>query len=965
MKCHLTFVLLAFVLKLHAQNTIGIPDITNYSKDVYAAGTQNRCIVQDKNGIIYFANQDGLLSFDGTYWKTYPLPNRTIVRSIAIGKDNRIYVGGQDDFGYFMPDKNGKLIFRSLKIYLSKKDFDCTDIWNTISFGNNVFFRSKEAIYQWDDYTVSVYPSSSGWQFLGTANNELIAQDADRILKFNNGLWQPFITGFKPSSRFILSSISPLTQDSAFVTTINTGFYILDGNHLSPFHFNAKDPFANQRVLTATTVGKDKIAIGTNLAGFYIISKKGDVIQNISRKEGLQINNILYLFEDTRKNLWIGLDNGIDFIAYNNAVKHIYPEQLNEGEGYTALIFQNSLYVGTSNGLYKVALTDKKDLSYCNGAFMPIADTKGSTFALFNINDRLLLGHHDGAFEVTGNTVKMIDSHSSYFNFVPYYSIQPSSLIIAGSANGLSLFNYKNNSFSLKSILPGFNEDAQYTAIDNNNIIWAAHPYRGIYRVDVTDTGKPKIKLYTEADGLPSHLNNHLFKIRNHIVIATEEGVYEYNAATDRFQPSGFYAPFFTDKNIRYLKEDQQGNIWFIEDENLGVIDFSESTPVVVHFPELNDKMVKGFEYVYPYDDQNIFVGSEKGFYHINYEQYRLNHYTAEVKISSVKAFGKTDSLLFGGYYGDVNTTLKQTSDRIPNLASKWNSLHFEYSLPFYESQRNIEYSYYLKNFDKEWSAWSKKAEKDYTNLPAGSYSFQVRAKDNLSGESAISSYQFIVLPAWYQTRLAYFVFALIGCLIIYLLYKMQRKVLERLQKKHEEEQRQLQYLHQLELEKSEKEIIKLKNEKLETELEYKNSELASTSMHLMQKGDLLENVKEELIRIKKSPPYNSANDVKRLIHVLKEQAKLDKEWEQFAIHFDYVHSGFLKILKEKYPNVSAHDLKLCAYLRMNLSSKEIAQLENISVRGVEISRYRLRKKLNIPTETHLFDFLMHVGYDD
>ena len=131
--------------------------------------------------------------------------------------------------------------------------------------------------------------------------------------------------------------------------------------------------------------------------------------------------------------------------------------------------------------------------------------------------------------------------------------------------------------------------------------------------------------------------------------------------------------------------------------------------------------------------------------------------------------------------------------------------------------------------------------------------------------------------------------------------------------------------------------------------------------MHLMQKGDLLENVKEELIRIKKSLPYNSADDVKKLIRVLKEQAKLDNEWEQFAIHFDYVHAGFLKILKEKYPNVSAHDLKLCAYLGMNLSSKEIAQLENISVRGVEISRYRLRKKLEIPTEMNLFDYLIGI----
>jgi ligand-binding sensor domain-containing protein len=958
-------ILLGFVSTAFTQNTIGIPDVINYSKDVYNAGTQNRCIVQDKNGIVYFANQEGLLSFDGTYWKTYTLPNKTIVRSLAIGEDNKIYAGGQDDFGYFSPDKNGKLVFTSLKTFLSKKDFNCTDIWNTVSFGNNIFFRSHEKIYQWDHYTVSVYPSASGWQYLGTSNNQLIAQDADNVLQFNNGLWQPFINNFKPSSKFIITGILPIGKDSALVTTINTGFYVLSNNHLTDFHFKNQNPFINQRVLTATCIGAGKIAVGTNLAGFYVINKDGEVIQNISRKEGLQINNILYLYQDTRKNLWIGLDNGIDFIAYNNAIKHIYPEKLNEGEGYTALIFKNNLYVGTSNGLYKVALSNKKDLSYCNGEFVSIPDTKGSTFSLYNINDNLLLGHHDGAYKVNGNSVIPIEPNHSYFNFVPYYSVQPSSLIIGGSAIGLSLFNFKNGAFTLKSVLKNFDEFCQFTAVDNNNIIWVAHPYRGVYSIDISNEANPKIKVYTDANGLPSYLNNHLFKIRNHIVITTEKGVYEYNASTDRFQPSAFYKQFFANKNIRHLKEDEKGNIWFIEDKNLGVIDFSKQKPRLIYFPELNDKMVKGFEFIYPYNEDNIFVGAEKGFYHINYEEYKQNHYATEVQVSSVRVFGKTDSLLFGGYYGDVNTTAKQPADKMPKLASKWNSIHFEFSSPFYESQKSLEYSYYLKGFDKDWSAWSKKAEKDYTNLPAGNYVFEVKAKNNLSGESSVSSYNFVVLPAWYQTTLAYIIYVLMACFGVYLVHRMQQKMLARQQKKHEEEQKRLQYLHQLEMEKSEKEIIKLKNEKLEAELEYKNSELASTSMHLLQKGDLLENIKDELIRIRKSSASTSAEDVKKLIRVLKEEAKLDSEWEQFAMHFDSVHSGFLKMLKQKYPGISAHDLKLCAYLRMNLSSKEIAQLENISVRGVEISRYRLRKKLQIPTEINLFDFLLQVSCDD
>jgi DNA-binding CsgD family transcriptional regulator len=196
----------------------------------------------------------------------------------------------------------------------------------------------------------------------------------------------------------------------------------------------------------------------------------------------------------------------------------------------------------------------------------------------------------------------------------------------------------------------------------------------------------------------------------------------------------------------------------------------------------------------------------------------------------------------------------------------------------------------------------------------------------------------------------------------VYLLYYWQRRIFLQQQKRHEEERKRLQYLHQLEMEKSEKEIVNLKNEKLEAEIEHKNTELASAAMHLVQKGELLGNIREELIRMKKGVNGDgSSEEFKKMLRILGEETKMDKDWEQFAVHFDKVHSDFLQILKAAYPVLSSHELKLCAYLRMNLSSKEIAQLENISVRGVEISRYRLRKKLKIPTEINLFDFLMEL----
>jgi DNA-binding CsgD family transcriptional regulator len=779
-------------------------------------------------------------------------------------------------------------------------------------------------------------------------------------MKFNDGLWTSLPDSSNLPPGYLVSSVFSCGQDSLFLATINTGFFILSNNRITPFHFAGVNPFRNQRILTAIPVTKDRIAIGTNLNGCYIINKKGEIIQNLSRKEGLQINNILTQFLDKDNNLWLGLDDGIDFIAYNNAIRHIYPEKGNEGKGYASLIYKNELYVGTSNGFYRVPLNGKTDLSLVNEEFDPIDNTRGSAWVLSDINGDLLLGHHDGAFQMKGNRAVPVDLNSGYHSFIPFYNVLPSRLVLAGKGNGLGLFEWSKGNFISRGNIPGFTEYSQFVAMDNNGSLWVAHPYRGVYKIDLQSNGYAHTKLYTEKEGLPSSVRNQLFKVLNRIVVCTEKGIYEYNPGNDRFEPSTYFFRYFGNRNIRYLKEDSAGNIWFVEDKNLGVIDFSWKNPKIIYFPELNGKMVSGMENVYPYNSRNILVGAAKGFYHINYEEYKKNRYSIDVKIGSVKAFGKSDSLLFGGYFGEINQQSSQPPGAIPRVGNLWNSLQFEYSAPVYAQQSNVQYSYLLKGYEKNWSEWSKKTEKEYTNLSPGKYTFQVKAKNNLGSESSAYSYSFIILPPWYQTSWAYFLYILLLAGIGYLFYRWQKRLFLEQQQKYEEEQRRLTYLHELEMEKSEKEIVKLRNEKLEADIEYKNAELASTAMHLLQKGELLGNIKEEMTRMKKNANgHASPDEFKKIMRILGEENKMDKDWEQFAQHFDHVHSDFLKNIKLSFPNLSAHELKLCAYLRMNLSSKEIAQLESISVRGVEIGRYRLRKKLKISTETNLFDFLL------
>jgi hypothetical protein len=278
MKNYLLLLVTAFIVATSfSQNTIGIPDIVNYTKSNYNAGTQNRCITQDRNGIMYFANYEGLLTFDGSYWKIYPLPNKQVIRSIAIGSDNKIYVGSQANFGYFSPANNGKLIYTSLKYLLPETKTTITEIWETIAFGNDIFFRSRDHIIRLSNNVINVYPAINEWQFLGKAHNRLFAQDSKTgLLEYKKGLWQPAIKENLFPNGFLVTSIFPYGEDSTFITTVNSGFFILTGNKISKFEFKKTDPFKNQRILTATPISNDWIAVGTNLQGCYIINKKGE-----------------------------------------------------------------------------------------------------------------------------------------------------------------------------------------------------------------------------------------------------------------------------------------------------------------------------------------------------------------------------------------------------------------------------------------------------------------------------------------------------------------------------------------------------------------------------------------------------------------------------------------------------------------------------------------------------------------
>jgi ligand-binding sensor domain-containing protein/DNA-binding CsgD family transcriptional regulator len=956
------FLFLLLPFKMVCQNTIGLPDIFNYPKQSYAAGLQNWDIKQDKNGIIYVANNEGLLSFDGSNWNLYPLPNKTIVRSVEIGSDGRIYTGGQDELGYFIPAANGRLQYHSLTQFIPAKDKSFGDVWDIVFYKNDIFFRTAYKIFKFTDESAVSFIAPSEWSYLSMCNGRLYAHDyATGLMGFDNNKWEPlFEKNILPLNDPVTGMLS-IEKSYSLITTLKHGLFIFSSAGISKLESANNRLFENDRIYAAIKVNDEWIALATNNSGIYITDLKGNIIQSFSKTEGLQNKNVLSIFLDNQSNIWLGLDNGIDMIAYNSAIKKINPS-LQDGSGYTALIFDSKLYAGTSNGLFSVKLQPLTDLSFSKGNFLPVDNTKGQVWGLAAINNQLLLGHHEGAFVINNNVAQQVSTNGGFWNFIPLSAAYPTSQVVAGNYKGLLFFDFVNGRFTQANVIPRFDESSRFVAIDNDDNTWVSHPYHGVYKINKDNNGSYHTTTYTDKNGLPSILNNHVYKIKNEVIIATEKGIYSYNKAKDSFIPSAFYQKLLGDQSLRYVKEDAAGNVWFIHEKSLGVADLSGKEPLIIYFPELNNKLLSGFEFIYPIDENNIFLGGEKGFFHINYDKYKHNSPLLHVQIRTVRIGNKSDSLLFGGYFGNVNEEQVQSDKNIPQIKHNRKAIRFEFSASIFGYQSNLEYSYRLKGFDDNRSDWTKRTEKEYTNLPAGEYTFEVKVRNNLGKESPAAGYTFKILPPWYQTWIAKFIYILLFCGLLYSLYRWQQNKLKGQQTKYEEKQRNLLYIHELELNKTASEFVTLQNEKLEADISFKNSELASSAMHLVKKGELLTKIKSELTQVMKGiEDPQATTELKKMIRSLSEDDNMDKEWENFTRHFDKVHSDFVVELKEKHPTITPNELKLCAYLRMNLSTKEIARLMNISVRGVEISRYRLRKKMAISSETNLFDYLISI----
>ena len=931
---------------LPGQLGLSVPEIINFSKEEYRGGPQNWEVVQDAKGRLWVANNVALLAGFGNHWEQYSLPNSTIVRSLEVVEDF-VYVGGQGEMGRFQPDENGFLEYRDLLPLLGETEKLISDIWDITRLESVIYFATRNRIYGFTEEKLEWIYTGEEISFSGLVDGRYIFFDK------NKGL-------FEIDRHRVVSEIElNLPFKGAFVNTILEGpnsqwLFFTNKNGIwiqtqkgsyEPWLAGNQDFWQDQLVSAAMPLDSQMLAIGTESSGLVFTDYKGNILQNLTIRDGLQSNNLICFNASHQGDLWVGGSKGIDLVRTSSPVQFAFPDGWNRSRGYDACLFNEKMYWATSAGLF-VSDWSQKAQNTIPRNFQAVRNSEGQVWGLKVLNDKLFMNHNEGLFFIRGNEALPLNKNTGTWET----RLLNDSTLIAGGYKGLDLYERTNGRWNFVQTIENMPEEScRFVEMDSLGYIWISHPYRGIYRIMLTNNNQSvrDIKLYGEKEGLPSSNRNHVFKIADQLVFAGEKGIFRFDYVSESFKRAEFWEKYFaSDRRIKFMTIDPQGNIWFVEDEQLGVLwveDLGLEKQVLRQILELDaSSLVGGFEKIIPIDEHQLILPGEEGFMLV-YPQ-RLRRDTIKNFQTSIVSVELSDSSYHIGAYRSQKSPVTFSAGK--------RSISFQFAGSDYTQAGHTSFQYRLSKEGSAPEPWQFSAfsQKEFTGLEAGDYVFEVVAISKF-GYTGKSAYLHIsVIPLWYQRTGAKVLFTLlIVSLLMGGVYFQNRRFNEekdRIKKEQQEILEEKTAMHQREMEKTEAQILKLEQEKLEAELKYKNQELASISMHLVQKGTFLKNLKSELEMLKSEiNDSHLRKNVNSIIRKLEYEKTIDEGWDQYSMYFDQIHNDFLKKLQEKHPTLTATHQRLCTYLKMNLSTKEIAPLMNISVRGVEISRYRLRKK--------------------
>ncbi len=930
--------------------------IVNFDKNQYGKGAQTWQIASYDENWTYFANKNGMLQFDGNVWKVFPMNNRADVRSVkASAAHKRIYVGGINEFGYYEPSDDGTLAYHCMSDTLDGSIRFLGNVWGIHETDNIVYFQGDNRIVK---YLNGQYTAVGIEAKIDCSNmvNGILYAGTDR------GVWMLVGNSFFPlQGAEALSSqrirgIIPYKQ-GVLVATAYNGLFYCDGRKMEPFITGAEDFMRENEVFCVAEQG-DKIVLGTIHKGLLLIDCGTKQLSYFNENNGLRNNTVLSVSFDAGGNLWAGLDSGIDYICLSVPFTKLYSYPYSYGTGYAAAVDNGILYLGTNRGLYYTPYP--VELNGNLPDIRPVSQSSGQVWDLCRIGDELFCLHDRGIFIVRGTAMKRIAAEVT-----GVWSCQPveghPDMLYVGVYDGMYLLEKKGGEWQVVCKIGGISDSCRLFAQEKDRILWvynAGHVIRLELSGDLTACISQKD--YGVAEGFQSDYDTYPFRIDGQVCFATSGGVYKYNRHKDVMEPYpdlnnllNGVAPYSS--LLQY-----QGRLFSLSPHeiciaNLGIYKRGGNTNIIPLQHSLIE-LVSGSEKIIPLSDSLLVIPNEEGFALLETSVARQKQKHAHsIYIKNMYLSYPKDSLVYTANFLGMKPA--------PRIDYSLNSVRFDYDVSFFSDNEDIRFQYRLNS--GSWSDYTKVQTKEYSNLSEGQYTFEVRV---LFPDGAVSSdsISFSILPPWYRSVGAYFVYLVLFLLFLWWVYRWDdirvRRKKEQAVIEKDKELQEMEQEYEEEKGRREQQIMLLEKEKLEHDLQHKNQEMANLMINFVRKNETLTEIKSEILRVSAMLKGESGREAKQQLLLIN--GKIDNNMQSDEVlkriedQFDLVHNNFMKRLHAKYPDLSNSERMMCAYLKMNLSTKEIAPLLNISVRGVETIRYRLRKKFGLEREDSLTDYL-------
>ncbi|MEW4922321.1 LuxR C-terminal-related transcriptional regulator [Algibacter sp. 2305UL17-15] len=922
----------SFILKAQERPPINI----FYSND-YGGESQNWSVSQSEKRNIYVANNKGLLEYNGAKWNLYESPNQTIIRSVKV-KDSLIYTGSYRDFGYWKRNNYGVLNYTSLSKELGIEFLEDEEFWNIMFLDKSILFQSLDRILIYNTSTkgYSTIGSETKISRLFKISSNFYFQSLNKgLYKIENG------KALLVSDHDILKSnviVNIFNHNNAtLILTQDKGFYNLKDNTIIPWNIPANKTLADVSVFSCIQLKDKSYMLGTISNGIIHLETTGKINYQIAQANGLSNNTVLAIHEDLDNNIWLGLDNGINCINMNSPCTIYFDSTGRIGSVYTSKVYNDMLYLGTNQGLFCKPLKN-------NGDFQFVEGTQGQVWFLDVIDKVLFCGHNSGTFTIKDKKANKIANVQGTWQIKPIK--EHDNLLIQGNYDGLNILHKNNGQWQLRNKIKGFDISSRYFEFLNTEEIYVNHEYKGVFKLKL-NTNFTEVLTFSRDTLVVKGLNSSLIKYDGNLLYTIRKGVFNYDTLDNKFKKDTLLSQLIEKANFtsgKLVSDNSTNKLWSFSSRGINYLTTSklsgEKKVNAIPFPEEIRKDVVDYESITQLKEQKFLLGSTSGYIVVDLDKIVNHEHEININQISVSRLKNNDSIRLV----DITTRAE--------FKNKENNIKFSYSISEFFKTQKPEYQYKLEGIYDTWSDWTSNGDVLFENLPYGNYKFVVKGRVGNQETSNTAFYTFNIDRPWMLSNIAiaaYVIGLLLFSLLMHNIYKgYYKKQRERLMLKttREFELKELENKQQL---------MRFKNEKLREDIDNKNRELGISTMNLIKKNEFLSSIKKELETI------DDSRNIKNVIKIIDRNLNNNDDWNLFQEAFNNADKDFLKKIKQIHPALTANDLRLCAYLRLNLSSKEIAPLLNISPRSVEVKRYRLRKKMELPHESNLSDYILEI----